>query len=236
MKRLPIIAIILAMILICWLMTCYGAAREPQYQGRTLSEWLEQAQTAYVKCADHEHPERDPEYLVCKVAINQMGTNCLPFLLDDLLAKESKIRPEISALARQPAVASLLTRKWTEKLRMIEVKGKNSTLQLHIYALYGFAALEENAKPAEPALLKLTGGTDRDQRFWGFCAFATTKPAKEVFLPVAIRLMKDPDEEIRTTSAGTIQNLYPEEAERAGVYAAFPELRPGATNHVIYMP
>jgi hypothetical protein len=220
------------MILICWLATYYGTAREPQYQGRSLSEWLEQAQIAYAKCPDQEHPERDPAYLVCKVAINQMGTNCIPFLLDDLLAKESKLRQEISSLAKRPALASILTRNWAHKLRMVEADGEHHTMRLRIHALFGFEALEQNAKYAEPALVKLTTDADRDRRFWGYVAFADTKPTKEVFLPVAICLMKDPDEEIRTIAAGTIQSLYPEEAERLGVYAAFPDLRP-QTNQIV---
>jgi hypothetical protein len=45
-------------------------------------------------------------------------------------------------------------------------------------------------------------------------------------------LLNDPDPEIQKTVADCWQNLYPEQAERAGVYEKFPDLRPGSTNVV----
>ena len=199
MKHLRVIGVIGAILLAGLLIVFFGTAREPQYKDRTLTEWLQQAQAAWSKCADPDHPERDPAYLACKIAVNQMGTNTIPFLLDDLLATESTLKPKIAALARQPVIANVLPRTWRGALQDAVFADKGNTIQRRVQATLGFALLEANANVAEPVLLKLIKDENRDKRFWGYCAFAAAKPAKEIFVPVAIRLLKDSDEEIRNT-------------------------------------
>jgi hypothetical protein len=207
------------------------ANREPRYNGRTLSEWLEDAQAAYAKCSDPQHPEWDPAWAACSNAVSAMASEAIPFLLNELVARESKLKPRVADLASQKAIAAVLKRKWLGQLRQAVTDDEVNMVNRRLRATFGFALLQRKAKGAEPRLVELTNDHDRETRFWGFVGFATTLPRKEIFMPVAVRLLRDPDAGIRDVVGQCVQELYPEEAEKAGVYLQFPELRPGLTNH-----
>ena len=236
MKRLKPIGITSLILLVGFLIIYFGATPEPQYQGRVLTDWLKDAETAQRTLADPDHPERDPAWLNCQNAVRQMGTNVIPFLLNSLLAQESKIRPLLDAWTSGPIFSSVIKRRWQDQIHQFANTDQQKVIERHILALNGFALLQQDAKSAEPILIKLTKDKQREKRFWGYVAFACMRPPKEIFIPVALPLLKDSDKEIRDTAAQTFIALYPQEAGKNDVYVLFPEFRPDQTNQVRQAP
>lgn len=214
-----------AIILVGWLGYQLLSPREPAYQNRTLTEWLVQAQSASNGASAPDHPESDPNWLACRNALLQMGDSAFPFLIRELTAKQSKVTPKLATISSQNSMPSIVKKKWSRPLRRAAMDDEFKTLNRRVRAIYGFALLEGKAKAAEPELVALCASDDREERYWGFMALACIGPEKSILLPIATRLLNDPDSEIRHGAAETITETYPDEAEKAGVYAKFPELR-----------
>jgi|SRR6185503_11577939 len=67
------------------------AAREPEYRGRPLREWL----------VEFDHGQSSTNYAAAQEAIRAMGTNCLPFLIGYLRSKDPPFnRQRVSLKAR----------------------------------------------------------------------------------------------------------------------------------------
>ena len=236
MKRLKPIGITSLILLVGFLIIYFGATPEPQYQGRVLTDWLKDAETAQRTLADPDHPERDPAWLNCQKAVRQMGTNVIPFLLNDLLAEASKIKPRLDAWASGPIFSSFIKRRWQNQIHQFVNADQQKVMERRILAMHGFALLQQEAKSVEPILIRQTKDKQRDKRFWGYVAFVCLRPPKEIFIPVARSLLKDSDKEIRDTAAQTFIALYPQEARENDVYVLFPEFRPDQPNQVRISP
>src|SRR5581483_11052027 len=87
MKRLRFIRIVLVLVLGCLTIAIFRA-REPRYQGRTLSEWIKVGDDAYSAFTAHlvgypyNELEADPGWKASSHAVRQMGTKAIPFLLN----------------------------------------------------------------------------------------------------------------------------------------------------------
>jgi hypothetical protein len=104
-------------------------------------------------------------------------------------------------------------------------------------AVTGIEILGKDATPAIPALIRLTRQGDMETRTCALISLESIRPPKEVFLPVLITLLnnsdksdRDPEPSLGWRAANILNNLYPEEAEKAGVYKKFPELKPAGAN------
>jgi hypothetical protein len=131
MKKYPIgVAALLIMVL--------GAAawraasmREPVYQGKTLSAWLE-------GCDSSKWVGKD--WQVATNAVRQIGTNSLPTLLRKLRRNDSKLTLKLIALARKQHF----------------VKIRHIAAEVHHHkATVGFETLGSDAKPAVPGLIRI---------------------------------------------------------------------------------
>lgn len=109
---------------------------EPSYQGKRLSSWLE----GVCGCG---LGELDAEAVV---AVRAIGTNAIPFLLEELQARN------MPGLAALDWVASKLSFTWNPL----------SAMARRNRAIAGFGALGEQAAPAIPKLSKLMFGPDKD--------------------------------------------------------------------------
>ena len=85
--------------------------------------------------------------------------------------------------------------------------------------------LGEKSKPAWPGLVQLTYDKDENVRYSALCCLSAFKADKETYLPVLTRLVNDPSLLIKTHAAFDLSDRFPEEAEKAGVYERFPELK-----------
>ena len=163
--KLGLVLVLLFVTTVSWLWL--SSAHEPVYHGRRLGEWLMDLPwtmpdgtkysvnssrshgTVYV--VGHQMPlfevkttggsSTDEEEKALE-AIRQIGTNALPRLVALLRAKDFPLKPWIAALA--------------SRLPYVEVR-ITLAFQRRAQALTALVALGPAAKPAVPALLKMTG-------------------------------------------------------------------------------
>lgn len=182
--------------------------KEPRYQGRTLTDWLDQANTAYA--LSRGKPQNDPQWLSASNAVQQIGADAIPLLLKWVSANDSK-----------PKAALILWLDSNPKLHF----HVRSAAEYQITGHMGFALLGTKAKPAWPALVQLTSGKEPGRRFFGLFCLLVSKADKELVLPVCLRLIKDPDKSVQLNTAYWFHFFYPQEAEAAGVCQLAPELK-----------
>lgn len=105
---------------------------EPTYQGRSLSSWLTDLTVT-------GWPE-PPEKTAAREAVRQIGTNAIPYLLDDLRSNESGLRRRVRELLAKQKLIRLKLLSSEDRLRR---------------AIRGFEALGEKGGSAIPELEKL---------------------------------------------------------------------------------
>jgi hypothetical protein len=210
MRRLRLIAIVVAILFLCCLVIHF--TKEPSYQGRTLTEWLQTG----------EKGERlgptSPHYyqLVTKtvVPIQTIGTNGIPTLLRLIQAYDSK--------ARRTFISWLDRQRWTTLRPLPDWEKQNMGVR-------GFGLLGTNALSAVPALIQLTHNGEGDVAFTAgyvlFLVLDSFRRDKDISLPVLRQLLNDSDPVMQLNAANTMAVWFPEEAEKADVYHKFPQLR-----------
>ncbi|MBM3835002.1 MAG: hypothetical protein FJ403_17355 [Verrucomicrobia bacterium] len=133
-RRLSVVrigAIVVGAAAVLFLVAAY-AYREPSYQRRTLTSWLADLTPGGM-------PE-SPKNVAAGEAVRQIGSDAIPYLLDDLVVRESRLR----TLAR-----NLLTK---QKLIPVKIAVPGEHLDRGVR---GFEALGEIGLPALPELQKL---------------------------------------------------------------------------------
>jgi len=207
MTRPRAIAITVTAILIAGVLIYLCLPKEPRYQGRTLTEWLNQADTAYA--ISRGKPQNDPQWLSASNAIQQIGADAIPLLLKWASANDSR-----------PKAALILWLDSNPKLHF----HVRSAAEYQITGNMGFLLLRTKAKPAWPVLVRLTSAREPDRRWVGLFCLLVSKADKDLVLPVCLRLIKDPDKSVQLNTAYWFHFFYPQEAEAAGVCQLAPEL------------
>jgi HEAT repeat protein len=161
--------------------------REPVYQGRRLSDWLQEYAAGGNPFADVE--ERAATLGRGRAAIGHMGTNALPFLLQMARAKDSPFKRFITAVARNQ---SLIRVHWrTDK-------------EMHEMAVAGFYALGRIGKNAVPALIDLLRSTNNDVSRTARGCLGNIGPAAQAAVPVLVQFINDTNRIVRV---GTMMAL-----------------------------
>lgn len=98
-RPLQILGCVLALVCIGWLISSWLAPAEPRYQGRRVSDWFKQ----YYRSGPSGR-WNETERAEAISAIRAMGTNALPFLLDECVAqrRDSSYTNLLKALASLP--------------------------------------------------------------------------------------------------------------------------------------
>jgi hypothetical protein len=201
MKRLRLIASIVIVLLAGWLALYLFQNREPRYQGRMLTEWLDDYRLALASQTETETSRR---------AVKRIGTNAIPFYLKELCARDSALDQRMKTwLRRQSLIRFNFKDAWQHRLQGLE----------------GFVILEKDALCAVPALEELARDPDSDIRYNALSALGVINPKRDVMLPILLQCIHDPIANIRELAAIRLHRLYPEEAEKAGVYKKFPGLK-----------
>jgi hypothetical protein len=100
-------AIVMAVVIATgWIaIVCYGPrSREPSYDGRPLSDWLNdlyQNSHLYFPTNDPLDEVMGPGRNRAALAVRSIGTNAVPFLVSMLRAKDSGLKQKFVALARK---------------------------------------------------------------------------------------------------------------------------------------
>ena len=216
MKRIRLIRIVLVVVLVLGCLSfAIFRAREPRYQGRTLSEWIKEGRAAnekYLKNPknDRMHPETDPAWQAASHAVKRCGPDTIPFLLKLAQANDSSSKTKLSYWLNQHLSSHLpIEPAWNRNLT----------------AMSGFWMLGSESKPAWPVLIQWTYDADWERRYVAFECLAESRPDKGTFLPVLLRSIHDPHPRIQEDASYILHYLYPLDAEAAGIYKMFPKLK-----------
>ena len=154
---------------------------EPVYNGKPLTSWAQQYGSN--NWSGRKELAREAEF-----AVQQIGTNAIPFLLDLMQARDSNLKKRL----RQH-----VPRKWHDPLHLNDNSGKVRRMGAH-----GLAALGTNAPAAVPALVELaTQHPDEDGRYIAVFALRTLGPAAEDAIPFYIRCLTNKDDTICNEAA-----------------------------------
>jgi hypothetical protein len=195
----------------------------PYYQGRALTSWLQD----YANPIHNLRNVRDLRKLDsafsrrfkdAEHAVKEIGTNALPTLLQLIQARDSGLKKfSLGVVGNQSSLRDYMT----------------SAKEKRDMAFVGFMLLQKDALPAVPQLRVLTKNNDPDVRMRAFdCLEVIESPDSKSLVPVLVSFAHDPDPTNREKAAQYmrlfIQMISPDEAKAAGVYEAFPELKPPA--------
>jgi hypothetical protein len=201
--RLLILLLILVTTIVLALYVLHN--REPRYQGRTLTQWLHDYSNVRKPAA------RDNATVAAsRIAVKQIGTNAIPFLLKKLTAKDTPL---------EECMKSLLEEQLLIPFHFAD------PYEEHFLGTYGFQMLGKDGNSAESALIIFSRSPDPVKRWFALFNLYAIEADKETFLPVLLRLLPDQDFFVSQESAILLTRLYPEEAKKAGVYKKFPEFK-----------
>jgi hypothetical protein len=213
MKRLRIISIVVAVLFLGILAITLFLDREPRYQGRTLTQWVDD----WIRIESRDFPSQDDEEAIgkCKHAIQQIGTNAIPALLKWMQAADSPMRVKLN---------TVLDKQSLIKFRFPEAE------HCHWRGYMGFRALRKDAMAAVTDLTKLLESPDHGQRRLVFESICAIDYDVRNLLPVFLQSLQNSQANIRLSAAVRLIENYPAEAEKADVYKMFPELRKISSN------
>ncbi len=189
--------------------------KEPSLHGRTLTEWIVESATAY---ANFRGPKgTDPRNQTARNSVKTIGTNGIPTLLKMLQAKDAPLKARLISWANQGRTP-------------IHFRDAKETQSL---AHDGFAILGKDAADATPGLIRLARDTDPKVSHRALFCLPLVNPDKESLLPILTRIIHDPAFHIiQLNAASLLRGSYPDEAEAAGVYDAFPAFRPNSPRQI----
>jgi HEAT repeat protein len=186
---------------------------EPNYNGRSLSEWL-------TICRATETPRDLREEAAA--AVRHIGTNGLPFLLARASANPSQMRRKVSKFLLQHPTVSLLAPNavfaWAH--RPADYTRRNE-------ARLGVLILGPSVAPAIPDLVRLAVDPSReDNSYWAVQTLGDIGP---VALPALLTIITNPAAATRSLAASQVANF------GTNAQPAIPELVAllGATNQAV---
>jgi hypothetical protein len=124
--------------------------REPVYQGKRLTEWLQQDEAGFLLGRNQDQGRQ------AEAAIRAIGTNAIPIYLKLIRTKES---PLVVKFLR------FMPRRWLSRLRVPQRQDYQwKIFNRRSLGAVGFGALREKAAPAVPTLIGLLKAKDPETR------------------------------------------------------------------------
>jgi hypothetical protein len=223
MKRLRRIILLIALfvtLLLAGLLTWNLILnREPRYQDRTLTQWLED----YDNLSSGTLMETNDLAMLqtSTNALKQIGTNAIPFLLKKLSGRENAIEQRL--------------KQWMGETQLNRLHLADHDRQRAL-GLDGFEVLGKEAVSAVPSLLLLTQEPYPGIRFAALESLRAINTESDTILSILRQTIHAVDKKAQRGSAEVLIELYPQEAEKAGVYKMYPELKPSLTKSVPINP
>lgn len=200
------------LVYLCW-------PQGPFYHGRSLKAWLQDFTNPLRHASgiplQNLSAEMGARMEGAQRAVKAIGTNAIPTLLEYVRAKDSGVTHMVAA----PIGPRSFVGDWFP-----------SAGEKHAMAQAGFTILAKDALPAQSALVALTKDSDPTVRLTAFeCLFFIVQPDYKSLTTILVPFGHDPDHYNRERAAEHMRTyvalIAPDEAEKAGVYEAFPELR-----------
>ncbi len=200
MKRTPIILLFgIAIAMVAVSMGIYSS-REPRYQGRALSAWIdEEINVQFEANGDSQSYEADPKWRAATNAVYQIGTDAVPWLLKWANASDSKFHAGVIAWVNSHPRLHLHLRSASDR------RGE---------ANIGFILLKDRAKPAWPVFAQWVADPDPTRRLRGWDLLIYTGADRETMLPVLRRLLNGSDTRLKELAAEAVRDRYPDTAQR----------------------
>jgi HEAT repeat protein len=153
--------------------------REPVYEGKTLSTWVQQGRSNQWRGAAADE---------ARFAIRQIGTNSIPFLVNLIRATDGPVKRKLR---------TVLPPSWHAALHLKNDSGETRRIGAH-----GLVALGSNAPSAVPALIEIaTNHPDPDGRYIAVFALRSLRSAAEAAVPFFIQCLTNSDSAIRNEAA-----------------------------------
>ena len=173
--------------------------REPVYQKKSLSTWLKTYDQA--------------ETTEAQQALQSIGTNAIPFLLDNLRARDSVVKLKLATLGLPYTPAAARHIRAERAFSALGEQGSNAAPSLsQIYednaspssrraAGNSLVEIGPAARVAIPALIRTATSTNAEVR--AFAVYTLGRMALEtaVVIPVLLKALQDPDREVRYNAA-----------------------------------
>lgn len=218
MKRNRVIIASVVVVILGLLAAAFLRPREPRYQGRTLTQWIETVKRFTPVLDD---PPADPDWQAASRAVKSMAPAAIPILLKWASSEDSPMAISIKS--------------WLNKHVRLN---KHAKLKLNISpgapfiskAAAGFALLGTNGSAAWPTLIQWTSSKNICRSGDALYCLAASRPPEEIIKPVLLRLVGRPDQNIRADASLLLHLNYPKDAEAAGVYTNFGYFRNWKTN------
>jgi hypothetical protein len=168
-RRAKVVTGVFASLLIVLIWLGLSARREPVYQAKPLSSWLQQYGT------NHWASRNTALDIQAENAIRQIGTNATPFLLKMMAATESPVRVKI---------LTNLPKSWLTRFHLSDANAyRHQLAEKRRRGAWGFVALGLDAKPAVPELIALLHAKDSDVRYVSVFAVRCLGPVARDALP-----------------------------------------------------
>jgi HEAT repeat protein len=201
--------------------------REPIYQGKRLSSWLEAYKLYGV--AGVETWQVRVEQQEADEAVRRIGTNALPTLLRMLRAKDWALKVKLMDLVKRQhyfrieytpadelnyracAAFGVLGAKARSAVpALIEIARQNRSRASRWYAIQALVLVGPPAQEAIPLLSGWATNADGSVRSYAINALGRIRAEPERGLPVLINALNDPDFQIRTAALMALQGLGPD--------------------------
>ncbi len=177
---------------------------EPVQNGHRLSEWLDFYDSS---CRFETNDSRHPPFTDAEIdsALDNIGTNALPFLRRWLVAKPDRLRPWCNAQF--------------SKLGLYRFRFAVDHTDYATIAEYGFVFYGATAQPLLPWLTELSHSANAETRMLAYEAAFFTEPERDVFLPLADRALSDKATGCQAAAAQWMVERFPEEAAKRNLRA-----------------
>jgi hypothetical protein len=180
--------------------------REPRYQGRTLTQWLQDYSDALGLPAKDKQAAARLDASID--AVRAIGPNALPFLLKNMAAKDSALERHLKSLV---GWQSLVQFHFTDHQ------------QERYLAWHGFEILGHGATGAVSKLAGMLKSPDADVRYSALICLDHIQPRLKLIQPVLVQTLKDPHLQVRTLSTNVLEKLCRREADLKNVDRYYPD-------------
>jgi len=167
--------------------------KEPVYQGKRLTEWIQEARGPIQRSATRHWPtqaERERSE-AARQAVKAIGTNAIPFLVSELVRPESKWRTSFN--------------RWASKHPAIRFRFADFDTRI-LNAANGLGILGRDAAPALPTLAEYLG-----HNRLGFTAAMAMGKVEDLAIPYFLKAIASMDtlaaENAGTSMAGQIRDV-----------------------------
>ncbi len=212
-KRLGIVFGVLLALVLGLLVWRASGPREPVFEGRTLTSWLDH----HVASSDARPPYNSPGWKKADEALRAIGTDGIPTLLQMIRAKDPpRMVLEMLATARRHGLTHrdyryaeprqreaeyafrvLGTNAASAVPELIRIYRANISPSSQMYAALSLGNIGRVAQAALPTLIENFTHTNKEVRFYAVSAVMSIGGQPDVVIPALTGALKDPNVHVR---------------------------------------